>query len=86
MMPEQQTLLALDLAFAPNQHVFTVTPHFDNWIRILQTLNAFTGDRRVLSGHGEPTDRSALDATVTYLRKGKEAYGQREVRANTRTG
>jgi hypothetical protein len=74
MMPEQQTLLAFDLAFAPNQHVFTVTPHFDNWIRILQTLNAFTGYRRVLSGHGEPTDRSSLEATVAYLRKGKEAY------------
>ena len=74
LMPQQETLLAFDLAFAPTEHVFTVTPHFDNWIGILQTLNAMTGYSRVLSGHGEPTDRSALDATVAYLRKGKEIY------------
>jgi len=30
-MPEQQTLLGFDLVFAPDEHVFTVTAHFNNW-------------------------------------------------------
>ena len=74
VMPDQQTLLAFDLAFAPNEHVFTVTPHFDNWIKILDGLNTLPTYDVVLSGHGEPTDRSAIDATIAYLRKGREMY------------
>jgi glyoxylase-like metal-dependent hydrolase (beta-lactamase superfamily II) len=74
LMPAQRTLLAFDLAFAPDEHVFTVTPYFDNWIDILRGLNALPTYDVVLSGHGEPTDRSAIDATMAYLRKGKEMY------------
>jgi len=29
--PEQQTFLGFDLVFAPDEHVFTVTAHFNNW-------------------------------------------------------
>jgi glyoxylase-like metal-dependent hydrolase (beta-lactamase superfamily II) len=76
IMPDQRSLLAFDLAFAPNEHVFTVTPHFDNWIQILNGLRAPPTYDLVLSGHGEPTDRSALDATIAYLRKGKETHAQ----------
>jgi hypothetical protein len=74
LMPDQQTLLGFDLIFAPNEHVFTITPHFNNWIRILGELNAVSGYDRILSGHGEPTDRSAINATIAYLRKGKKMY------------
>ena len=34
-MPEQQTFLGFDLVFAPDEHVFTVTAHFNNWNGIL---------------------------------------------------
>jgi len=74
IVPDQRTLLAFDLAFAPNEHVFTVTGHFDNWMQILDGLKALQTFDWILSGHGEPTDRSALDATIAYLKKGKEAY------------
>src|SRR5262245_4482769 len=38
LMPEQQTMLGFDLMFGPNDHVFTVTAHFENWIAILESL------------------------------------------------
>lgn len=74
IMPDQRCLFAFDLAFASNVHVFTVTSHFDNWIRILEELKTISTFELVLSGHGEPTDRSALDGTLAYLRTGKEMY------------
>jgi len=74
LLPAQRTLLAFDLGFAPDQHVFTVTPHFDNWIAIMRELGALPGYDLVLSGHGGPTDRSAIGATIQYLEMGKAAY------------
>ena len=74
LLPAQRTLLAFDLAFAPDQHVFTVTPHFDNWIAIMRELGALPEYDLVLSGHGGPTDRLAIDATIRYLEKGKAVY------------
>jgi Metallo-beta-lactamase superfamily len=49
LIPDQRTLLGFDLIFAPNEHVFTVTPHFNNWIRILEELNAVSGYDHILS-------------------------------------
>ena len=74
LLPAQRTLLAFDLAFAADQHVFTVTPHFDNWIAIMRELGALPGYDLVLSGHGEPTDRSAIAATIQYLERGRAVY------------
>lgn len=74
IMPEQRSLLAFDLAFGPNEHVFTVTPHFDNWMQILEGLSALPTYDHVFSGHGAPTGRLALDATIAYLQKGKATY------------
>ncbi len=82
LMPDQRTLLAFDLAFASDEHVFTVTPYFDNWIDILDALNALPTYDVVLSGHGEPTDRSAINATIAYLRTGKKTHaGTRDPQA-----
>ena len=74
IMPDQRVMLAFDLAFAPTEHVFTVTPHFTNWMEILDGLRARSTYDAVVSGHGEPTDRSAIDATIAYLRKGKDVH------------
>ena len=75
IMPDQGVMLAFDLAFAPYEHVFTVTPHFGNWVRILDLLEASSFDV-VVSGHGSITDRSALHATADYLRTGAEIYAR----------
>jgi hypothetical protein len=72
VMPDQGCLLAFDLLFAPTDHVFTVTPHFDNWIAILNALKSRGSFETVLSGHGRPTERTALDATLA------SAEGQRD--------
>jgi glyoxylase-like metal-dependent hydrolase (beta-lactamase superfamily II) len=74
VMPEQRVLLAFDLAFAPSDHVFTVTSYFDRWIDILDGLKARNDFDIVLSGHGAPTDRAALDATIAYLKVGKTIH------------
>jgi hypothetical protein len=74
LMPDQRTVLGFDLIFAPNEHVFTITPHFENWIGILEELNGLSGYDRILSGHGEPTDCTAVNATIEYLRMGMETY------------
>src|SRR5262245_20670012 len=74
LMPEQQTMLGFDLVFGPNDHVFTVTAHFENWIAILEGVNALPGYSRIVSGHGEPTVHSAIDATIAYLQKAKVAH------------
>lgn len=74
IMPDQRVMLAFDLAFAPTEHVFTVTPHFTNWMQILDGLRARSTYDIVVSGHGAPTDRSAIDATSAYLRKGIDVY------------
>jgi glyoxylase-like metal-dependent hydrolase (beta-lactamase superfamily II) len=86
ILPDQRTLLAFDLAFAANHHVFTVTSHFDNWMAILRGLDMRPTYDTVLSGHGDPTDRSALGATMTYLAKGKEVHAAtRDPEAYART-
>ena len=74
IMPEQRTLLAFDLAFRPEHHVFTMAPHFDNWIEILRRLHGISTYDAVLTGHGAPTDRSAIKGTISHLEKGRETY------------
>jgi hypothetical protein len=37
-------------------------------------LNAMNDYDRILSGHGEPTDQSAIDATIDYLLTSKVFY------------
>jgi len=55
-MPEQQTLFGFDLVFAPDEHVFTVTAHFNNWNRILWS-NELPGYSRILK-RARRADRS----------------------------
>ncbi len=74
LMPEQSVMLAFDLVFAPTDHAFTVVPHFDHWISILEGLKTFQGYDKILIGHGAPTDFSACDATIAYLRKAKQVH------------
>src|SRR6202049_2035008 len=38
LLPEQKMLMAFDLVFSPNEHVFTVVDHFDHWMIVLEQL------------------------------------------------
>ena len=43
LLPEQKVLLAFDLVFSANQHVFTGANHFDHWLVVLESLKALQG-------------------------------------------
>jgi glyoxylase-like metal-dependent hydrolase (beta-lactamase superfamily II) len=74
LLPDQKIMLASDLVFAPHDHVFTLAPHFDHWIGILEELKATAGYDTIVIGHDAPTDRSAYDAPITYLRRARGIY------------
>jgi hypothetical protein len=74
LLPEQKVLMAFDLVFSPNEHVFTVVDHFDHWMIILEQLKALQGYDTITIGHDTPVHRSAIDSTMTYIRRAKEIH------------
>ena len=72
LLPEQKVILAFDLVFSPNQHVFTGGNHFDHWLIVLESLKALQGYDTIIIGHDTPVDRSAIDSTMTYIKRAKE--------------
>jgi glyoxylase-like metal-dependent hydrolase (beta-lactamase superfamily II) len=82
LLPEQKVLMAFDLVFSPKQHAFTGGNHFDQWIIILETLKALQGYDTIIIGHDTPVDRSAIDSTITYVKRAKAI---RSASANAKT-
>jgi metal-dependent hydrolase (beta-lactamase superfamily II) len=74
LLPEQKVLMAFDLVYSPKQHAFTGGNHFDHWIIILETLKALRGYDTIIIGHDTPTDRSAIDSTMTYVKRAKAIH------------
>jgi len=74
LLPEQKVLMAFDLVFSPNEHVFTVVDHFDHWMIILESLKALQGYDTITIGHDTPVHRSAIDSTITYVKRAKEIH------------
>ena len=74
LLPEQKVLMAFDLVFSPHQHAFTGANHFDHWLIVLETLKALQGYDTIIIGHDTPVDRSAIDCTMTYVKRAKEIY------------
>jgi metal-dependent hydrolase (beta-lactamase superfamily II) len=74
LLPEQKVLMAFDLVFSPKEHVFTVVDHFDHWIIVLESLKAIQGYDTITIGHDTPVHRSAIDSTITYVKRAKEIY------------
>lgn len=74
LLPEQGVMLAGDIVFAPRDHAFTLVPNFDNWVTIIDSLKAMPGYDTIVIGHDTPTDRSAFDATIAYLKRAKEIH------------
>jgi glyoxylase-like metal-dependent hydrolase (beta-lactamase superfamily II) len=72
LLPEQKVLMAFDLVFSPNQHAFTGANHFDHWMIVLESLKALQGYDTIIIGHDTPVGRSAIDSTMTYVKRAKE--------------
>ena len=73
-LPEQKVLMAFDLVFSPTEHVFTVVDHFDHWMIVLEQLKALQGYDTITIGHDTPVHRSAIDSTITYVKRAKEIH------------
>jgi hypothetical protein len=74
LLPEQKVLMAFDLVFSPNEHAFTVVDHFDHWMIILEQLKALEGYETITIGHDTPVHRSAIDSTISYVKRAKEIH------------
>jgi glyoxylase-like metal-dependent hydrolase (beta-lactamase superfamily II) len=74
LLPEQKVLMAFDLVFSPNEHAFTGANHFDHWMIVLESLKALQGYDTIIIGHDTPVDRSAIDSTMTYVKRAKEIH------------
>jgi hypothetical protein len=74
LMPEQKVLMAFDLVFSPNEHVFTVADHFDHWMMVLDQLAALQGYDTITIGHDTPVHHSAIESTIAYIRRAKEIH------------
>jgi Metallo-beta-lactamase superfamily len=74
LLPEQKVLMAFDLVFSPNEHAFTVVDHFDHWMIVLEQLNALEGYDTITIGHDTPVHRSAIDSTLTYVKRAREIH------------
>src|ERR1700681_2395493 len=74
LLPEQKVLMAFDLVFSPNQHAFTGANQFDHWMSVVESLKALQGYDTIIIGHDTPVDRSAIDSTMTYVKRAKEIH------------
>src|SRR5258708_38138026 len=74
LLPEQKVLMAFHLVFSPNEHAFTLVAHFDHWLIILDQLKVLQGYDMITIGHDTPVDRSAIDSTISYVKRAKEIH------------
>jgi hypothetical protein len=74
LLPEQKVLMAFDLVFSPNEHAFTVVDHFDHWMIVLERLKLLQGYDTITIGHDTPVHRSAIDSTITYIKRAREIH------------
>ena len=74
LLPEQKVLMAFDLVFSPHQHAFTGANHFDHWMFVLESLKVLEGYDVITIGHDRPVDRSAIDSTMTYVKRAKAIH------------
>src|SRR6266481_3075894 len=74
LLPEQEVLMAFDVVFSPNEHAFTVVDHFDHWMIVLEQLKALKGYDTIAIGHDTPVHRSAIDSTITYVKRARKIH------------
>src|SRR5258705_112115 len=62
------------LSRAPTDHAFTVVDHFDHWMIVLEQLKALQDYDTITIGHDTPVHRSAIDSTITYVKRAREIH------------
>src|SRR5260221_4537433 len=74
LLPEQKVLMASDVVISAHEHAFTVVDHFDHWMIVLDQLKALQGYDTITIGHDTPVHRSAIDSTITYVKRAREIH------------
>ncbi|HWL03391.1 MAG TPA: MBL fold metallo-hydrolase [Xanthobacteraceae bacterium] len=75
-LPDAGVVMAFDLVFPAEHHLFTVANHFDHWIEILQALkgDAAKGYDILMVGHGSPVSFDVIDSNIAYLHRTQEIH------------
>jgi hypothetical protein len=62
------------MCYSLNGHAFPVVDHFDHWMIALEQLKALQGYDTIAIGHDKPVNHSAIDSTITYVKRAREIY------------
>jgi glyoxylase-like metal-dependent hydrolase (beta-lactamase superfamily II) len=76
-LPDHGVALVGDLLASEQHHLFTVTPHFDEWIAAVNQIRADVskfGIKTIIVGHGVPVGPEVLPANLEYLEAAKQAH------------
>ena len=75
-LPDAGVVMAFDLVFPAETHLFTVADHFDHWVEILRGLkgDASKGYDTLMIGHGAPVGFDVIDGNISYLHKAKDIH------------
>jgi glyoxylase-like metal-dependent hydrolase (beta-lactamase superfamily II) len=76
-LPDHGVVLVADLLASEQHHLFTVTPHFDEWIAAVHKIRADVarfGIKTIIVGHGTPVGPEVLPANLEYLETAKKAH------------
>lgn len=76
-LPDHGVVLVGDLLASEQHYLFTVAPHFDQWIVAVNQIRADVskhGIKTIIVGHGTPVGPEVLPANVEYLAAAKQAH------------
>jgi glyoxylase-like metal-dependent hydrolase (beta-lactamase superfamily II) len=76
-LPDHGVVLVGDLLASEQHHLFTVSPHFDEWIAVVNQIRADVsryGIKTIIVGHGTPVGPEVLPANLEYLAAAKRAH------------
>lgn len=75
-LPVAGVVMAFDLVFPPETHLFTVANYYDHWVEILRGLkgDAAKGYDTLMIGHGKPVGFDVIESNIAYLHKAKELH------------
>jgi len=76
-LPDHGVVLVGDLLASEQHHLFTVAPHFDEWIAVVNHIRADVskyGIKTIIVGHGTPVGPEVLPANLEYLAAAKRAH------------
>ncbi|MEM9562297.1 MAG: MBL fold metallo-hydrolase [Actinomycetota bacterium] len=71
-LPDHGVMLIGDLVY--NDYHMVMSPTFDNWLSILDTLRATDGLELVIPGHGPPGGPEIIDEGIDYLTTAQSAF------------